>query len=159
MSTDTDGDAPSDGDDDSHNAGSRSKKELIQEETGSDILEKGTPARISVRRNSTIAPNSTAAEQFFADEKAVSFAYNEDTNVLWMIPLAEATPDAEDEYAVPDEIDGGFSITSKPICKKAGIDFDTTYRFTPEWDDEFEAVKIDLDQEPEEYQSGGSSSD
>jgi hypothetical protein len=159
MSTETEGDSELDGDDGSRGEEALNKKELIQQKTGSDILEKGTPARISVRRNSTIAPNSTAAEQFFEDAQALSFAYNEETNTLWMIPLEEATPDAEDEYSVPDETDGGFSITSKPICRKAGIDFDATYRYTPEWDDEFGAVKIDLDQDAEEYQSDSGSGD
>lgn len=127
------------------------KLELLQEKTGSEVLEKGTPPLISFRKDNTIAPNSTAAEEFFAGHESVVFAHDEDTNELWMVPRDTHDPDDDRQYKLPDEIDGYFNITSKPIFNKVGLDLDGTYRYSPDWDDEIEAVRIDLDQEPEEY--------
>ena len=121
------------------------KKELIRQQTDSDLLQKGTPPMISFRQDHTIAPNSTAVDRFFASAEGVSFAYNPDENALWIIPLDNHDPSAEDEYKLTENKD----ITSKPIFDKIGLEIDATHRYNPEWDDEFEALMVDLDQDAE----------
>jgi hypothetical protein len=150
MSADQEHDQREDGDgsdpDGESGAEPASKKALLKEKTGGDLLKKGTPPKISFRSDATIAPNSTARERFFEGKEAVVFAHDPDENTLLIAPLDDYDPDAEDEYSLSDE----NTVTSKPVCQKIGLELDATYRYDIEWDDEFGAVKIDLDQDPEE---------
>jgi hypothetical protein len=123
-----------------------SKKDLLKQKTGGDLLKKGTPPKISFRSDATIAPNSTARERFFEGNEAVVFAYDPDEDTLLIAPLDNYDPDAEDEYSLSEE----STVTSKPVCKKIGLELDATYRYDIEWDGELEAVRVDLDQDPEE---------
>lgn len=135
------------------------KKERFREKTGVSLMDKGPQGYISFRRDCSIAPNSTVVNQHLRGHSAVSFAYDDGANELWMIPLSNYNEDAEDEYKLPDEFDGSFSIASRPIFNKVGLDFDATHRYNPEWDDDVEALCIDLDQEPDIYQHSSSDED
>lgn len=137
----------------------KSKKELFEEKKDVPLMTKGAQGYISFRRDCSIAPNSTVVDQYLRGYSAVSFAYDDGANDLWMIPLDDYDEDAEDEYKLPDEFDGSFSIASRPIFNKVGLDFDATHRYNPEWDDDVEALCIDLDQEPDIYQHSSSDED
>lgn len=159
-------DQPSDGEGDNHGSensvatsGKKSKKELFEEKMDVPLMTKGAQGYISFRRDCSIAPNSTVVDQYLRGYSAISFAYDEDANDLWMIPLDAYDEDAEDEYKLPDEFDGSFSITSRPIFNKVGLDFDASHRYNPEWDDDIEALRIDLDQEPDVYRHSSGDED
>ncbi|MHC3381685.1 hypothetical protein [Haloarcula sp. H-GB5] len=164
--TSSQSDQPSDGESDNHSSetseaksGGKSKKRLFEKEMDVSLMTKGAQGYISFRRDYSIAPNSTVVDQYLRGYSAISFAYDENANDLWMVPLEVYDQDAEDEYKLPDELDGSFSITSRPIFNKVGLDFDASHRYNPEWDDDVEALCIDLDQEPDIYQHSNNDED
>lgn len=140
-------------------SGREDKKEMFREKMGVSLMTKGAQGYISFRRDCSIAPNSTVVDQYLRGYSAVSFAYDDGANDLWMIPLNNYDEDAEDEYKLPDEFDGSFSIASRPIFNKVGLDFDNTHRYNPEWDDDVEALRIDFDQEPDIYKHSSGDED
>lgn len=146
-----DGSAASTGHDD--------KKEAFKDKLGVDTLTKGSQGYISFRSNNSFAPNATVAEDYFQGYDSVAFAYDEEEDDLWLIPLKSYDEHAEDEYKLPDEIDGSFVISSTPIFKKVGLDFDNTHRYTPEWRDEMGALCVDLDQDADVYTTSSEDDD
>lgn len=156
--SDEDGEKP-DSENSAATTGGKSKKELFEAKKDVPLMTKGAQGYISFRRDCSIAPNSTVVDQYLRGYSAISFAYDEGGNDLWMIPLDSYDEDAEDEYKLPDEFDGSFSITSRPIFNKVGLDFDASHRYNPEWDNDVEALCIDLDQEPDIYRQSSDGED
>ena len=71
------------------------------------------------------------------------FAPGEDEDTLWILLLDEYDEDASDEVKIPDDVDGSFAVSAKNICDKADVVFDQCHRFVPEYDEEWNALKID----------------
>jgi hypothetical protein len=137
------------GDDTSTATEAKRRKQKLQEKLGAETLTKRPQGKVSFRKTNSIAPNATITQNYFADAEALTFVYLESDNILYMQPLPEHDEEAVDEYSI-DTTGKSFAISATAILRKIGAyDEDRTERYTAEWDDELQAVAIDLDQEPE----------
>jgi len=119
------------------------KAQFLQQKAGGESYQDTPEPYISFQTGGQVAPNSTLAREHFTDVEAVCFAPGEDEDTLWILLLDEYDEDATDEIGIPDEIDGSFSLAAKKICNKADMVFDQCHRYAPEYDEEWNALKID----------------
>ena len=134
--------------------GPQSKKQRLIQERGSTI-KKGSKGFISIRSD-CVAPNKDVRKRYFDEAQSVSFIHNEepgDEGELWIIPL-EKPPEEDDEYKVADDPETPFTFSSRPLLEKIGMTkIVKPRRYDYEWDEEFEAICIDLDQNYETVDS------
>jgi hypothetical protein len=134
--------------------GPQSKKQRLIQERGSTI-KKGSKGFISIRSD-CVAPNKDVRKRYFDEAQSVSFIHDEepgDEGELWIIPL-EKPPEEDDEYKVADDPETPFTFSSRPLLEKIGMTkIVKPRRYDYEWDEEFEAICIDLDQNYETVDS------
>ena len=134
--------------------GPQSKKQRLIQERGSTI-KKGSKGFISIRSD-CVAPNKDVRKRYFDESQSVSFIHDEepgDEGELWIIPL-EKPPEEDDEYKVADDPETPFTFSSRPLLEKIGMTkIVKPRRYDYEWDGEFEAICIDLDQNYETVDS------
>jgi len=134
--------------------GPQSKKQRLIQERGSTI-KKGSKGFISIRSD-CVAPNKDVRKRYFDEAQSVSFIHDEepgDGGELWIIPL-EKPPEEDDEYKVADDPETPFTFSSRPLLEKIGMTkIVKPRRYDYEWDEEFEAICIDLDQNYETVDS------
>jgi hypothetical protein len=132
----------------------QSKKQRLIQERGSTI-KKGSKGFISIRSD-CVAPNKDVRKRYFDEAQSVSFIHDEepgDEGELWIIPL-EKPPEEDDEYKVADDPETPFTFSSRPLLEKIGMTkIVKPRRYDYEWDEEFEAICIDLDQNYETVDS------
>ena len=134
--------------------GPQSKKQRLIQERGSTI-KKGSKGFISIRSD-CVAPNKDVRKRYFDEAQSVSFIHDQepgDEGELWIIPL-EKPPEEDDEYKVADDPETPFTFSSRPLLEKIGMTkIVKPRRYDYEWDEEFEAICIDLDQNYETVDS------
>ena len=132
----------------------QSKKQRLIQERGSTI-KKGSKGFISIRSD-CVAPNKDVRKRYFDEAQSVSFIHDQepgDEGELWIIPL-EKPPEEDDEYKVADDPETPFTFSSRPLLEKIGMTkIVKPRRYDYEWDEEFEAICIDLDQNYETVDS------
>ncbi|CDK38182.1 MULTISPECIES: hypothetical protein [Haloferacaceae] len=114
--------------------------------TGKDPIKK--PPKLSFRASAAIAPTSSAVDLFEGYE-AVTYIFDDDENTLWIVPLNEYDEDDSSKKSISNDPQDGFN--ARALYERLDLNYEKARRFTCEWVDEHEAVKVDMDQTPEKH--------
>lgn len=123
------------------------------EEAGWTSFKKGGKKYVTIRQGEAIGPNSTVVEEHLSDSGAVQLYYHEDQNQVGIEPISEYDPTDDRLYKINPDSSGSVTINARAFMKHHDIQHDQTVRYTPEWDEDFGLLVVDLEQEGEVVES------
>lgn len=122
--------------------------------------ERGSQEFVTIRKGGAIAPNSTVYERYCEDAEAVLLnTHEEKDDIIGIKPIDHFDEDNKEHYRINGDSSGGASIHGRGFLKEHGFDHDESRRYTPEWDEEFEVLVIDLSEDGEVVSQSNSSDD
>jgi hypothetical protein len=119
------------------------------QERGVKTIPTGRRPFITISKNGSISLNATARREYCDGAVAVQLGMDEDQNVLFIQPHPTETDGREEYlYSLP-EGDGNATLSASSWLKHFGIENEETLRYKPRWDEDLQAIRVDLDQEGE----------
>ena len=115
---------------------------------GYDVV-KGGREYVSFRPQGIIAPNQNVVDRYLVEYDFAVVLYNEEDNTVAIKPL-DRDPNVGKVFEISDTNNLTFSLSGFRHENDIHWNSDKTYRYSIDWDESKEVLKIDLDQDPED---------
>lgn len=119
------------------------------QERGIKTIPTGRRPFITISQNGSVSLNATARREYCADAVAVQLGMDEENNVMYIQPHSHE-PGDRDKYLYSLPGDGNATLSASSWLKHFGLQHEQTRRYKPRWNDELQAIQVDLDQEGEQ---------
>lgn len=115
---------------------------------------------VSIRSSGLISPNRYTTKRYLEGYEGVLIFYNESNNTLVIKPVNNYEPDEGRKFPLNLENSDAASFSAATLFGNHNIekpDENHTHRYYHDWDDELEALFLDLDEDPEVFHMDRSS--